>query len=186
MDYVAYQQLFENILSGKNLAAPYDDVHYFDYTKLNHSRMRRWDKTLKLDAELIDELQKIQAPQTWIIITEPWCGDAAHNIPFMVAMAAQNAFITIDIQLRDSAPFLIENYLTRGTKSIPKLIGRDKNGRDLFTWGPRPVQAQQLYDQLRADVLNLSTLKVKLQEWYNQNKGVDLCQEITALLKAVR
>jgi microcystin degradation protein MlrC len=46
MNYLAYKTLFEEILSAETPAAPYDKPDYLNYTKLNQSRMKRWDKHL--------------------------------------------------------------------------------------------------------------------------------------------
>ena len=45
---------------------------------LNFSRTKRLDKTAKIDAEHAKVFQNISSKQTWLVITEPWCGDAAH------------------------------------------------------------------------------------------------------------
>jgi hypothetical protein len=181
MNYTAYKQLFDKILNDPNFAHPYDDANYVDYTRLHKSRTNRWDKHLSLDQNLVSRIKQITSPQLWIIITEPWCGDAAHIVPFLIRLAEQNDLISYDIQLRDSEPFLIESYLTRGTKSIPKLIVRDENGSDLFQWGPRPKGAQELRDKMKADNADFETTKIALQNWYNQDKGVSLYNELAAL-----
>lgn len=178
MDYTTYKQLFDKILDNPNPEHPYDDVMYLDYTKLNRSRTNRWDKQLVLEEELVSRIKQIASPQSWIIITEPWCGDAAHIVPFLIKLMEQNSRISYDIQLRDSEPFLIDGYLTNGTKSIPKLIVRDENGNDLFNWGPRPKGAQELMDKMKADNADFETTKIALQKWYNDDKGVSLCNEL--------
>ncbi len=185
MNYTAYKQLFDKILDNPNPAHPYDDAMYLDYTRLNRSRMNRWDKQLVLDENLVSRIKQITTPQHWIIITEPWCGDAAHIVPFLVRLVEQNNLITHDLQLRDSEPFLIESYLTKGTKGIPKFIVRDENGRDLFDWGPRPKGAQELQDTMKAGNADFETTKIALQNWYNKDKGVSLCNELTALFENI-
>jgi hypothetical protein len=139
--------------------------------------MKRWDKSMALDASLVIYIRAIDQPQTWIVITEPWCGDAAPMLPFIARLAEENPLITLDIQFRDHPPFLIEHYLTNGGKSIPKLIVRDAEGKDLFTWGPRPVSAQQLVQDLNAAGTDKSEVVLALQNWYNDNKGNEMQQE---------
>lgn len=185
MNYTEYQQLFDAVLQGKLTHAPYDNPHYVEYTKLNQSRMNRWNKQLGLNETLVEELKAISEPQHWIIIAEPWCGDAAHNVPFLVRMAEQTHLISYDIMLRDSPPFLIESYLTNGTKSIPKLIVRSE-GKDLFTWGPRPEAARELAAKLKAANTDADAVKLELQRWYNEDKGASLCREMTELLKSAK
>lgn len=178
MNYKSYKELFDEILYNPSPAAPYKDAMYLDYTKLNRSRMKRWDKQLLLDSDLISHLKKIKSPQHWIIISEPWCGDAAHIVPFLIKMTEQNENLTYDIQLRDTEPFLIESYLTNNAKSIPKLIVRDDKGKDLFVWGPRPNQAQEVMDKMKADNADFETSKIALQNWYNEDRGISLNSEL--------
>lgn len=86
MKYNEYKQLFAQILNSEAPAAPYDNPDYFNYTKLNESRMKRWTKTMALNDDLKTVLENNQTKQHWIIITEPWCGDASHIVPFLVKM----------------------------------------------------------------------------------------------------
>lgn len=181
MNYQEYKQLFEEVLSSENRLAPYDDEMYFSYTKLNRARIKRWDKHLGLDDKLVQKLKSINAPQHWIIITEPWCGDAAHIIPFLVEMSGQNELISYDLILRDTEPYIINSYLTNGTKSIPKLVVRDAFGVDLFIWGPRPQGAQDLVDRMKITNADFEEVKLALQHWYNEDQGRSLCKELSDL-----
>src|SRR5690554_5902923 len=135
MNFQAYLSLFEQILKSDNPSEPYNDADYLDYAKLNLSRTKRWLKTGKLNKEAIHAVKSISTAQTWIIITEPWCGDAAHSVPFIEMLASENPLIKTVYELRDSEPFRINDYLTNGSKSIPKLVMQNENGDDLATWG---------------------------------------------------
>jgi len=187
MNFQAYRSLFESIVAkdSSEHQAPYNNPDYMDYTRLNWSRMNRWIKTGKLSDELLSIIQKIDTPQQWLVITEPWCGDAAHNIPFIQMAADANPLIAVTYELRDAAPFRIEQYLTNGTKSIPKLIIRDAAGNDLGIWGPRPAASQVLYSRLKAEQAPLDTVKIELQNWYNHNKGKDVQEELVQVLTAM-
>jgi hypothetical protein len=68
-------------------------------------------------------------------------------------------------------------YLTNGGKSIPKLVVRDVDGLDLFTWGPRPAPARQLVERLNDEGVDKSTVIVELQNWYNADKGGEMQEE---------
>src|SRR5690554_2323835 len=150
MTFQEYLAFFERIIQtpATAQAAPYDVADYIDYTKLNWSRMNRWMKTGKISDELRDAMRQVATRQHWTVITEPWCGDAAHNVPFIELASQENPLVTVSYELRDSEPFRIEQYLTNGTKSIPKLVIQDDAGNDLATWGPRPAGCQQLQSQL--------------------------------------
>lgn len=182
MNYQDYLKLFDEILSAESPQAPYDKPAYINYVKLNQSRMARWSKTMDLQSDLVDALNDLEDPQHWIIITEPWCGDAAHSVPFLVAIAEKSPKITYEIQLRDSEPHLINDYLTNGGKSIPKLVARDLNGNDLFTWGPRPVASQEIFNKMKSEGAIYDEITLKLQAWYNTDKGQAIQQELLDLV----
>lgn len=177
-----YLNKFESILSLKNPPAPYDNPNYFNYLKLNEYRQNRWLKTGVIKDEIKDKIIAIDRKQEWIIITEPWCGDAAHSIPFLKMLADLNPLIELNFVWRDEPPYLIESYLTNGGKSVPKLIVRDDNGKDLFSWGPRPEACQKLYYLLKEENADFERMKIELQQWYNKDKGETLQKEIFALI----
>lgn len=183
MKYTEYLSLFDAILNGTNNASPYDDPHYVEYTKLNYSRMHRWEKKGELTQDTQSIVQSITKPQTWLLITEPWCGDASHIVPFIKKMADLNPLIDLHIQLRDAENSEIINYLTNGGKSIPKLIVRNEEGKDLFNWGPRPASCQELYLKMKADGLDFEAQKIALQNWYNHDHGDAIQREIVDLIK---
>jgi len=183
MNFEFYLSHFESILNNPAPAAPYDQPDYFNYAKLNWARMNRWLKTGILSEEIKEIVAAITTPQTWIIITEPWCGDASHVVPFLHMVANLNPLIHVTYELRDSEPFRINKYLTNGGKSIPKLIIQNNLGEDLATWGPRPAGCQVLYDQLKAENADFETMKIELQKWYNHNEGKDILEELVAILK---
>lgn len=168
----------------KNTIYPYDSDEYTNYVKLNKARMKRWSKVGKIAPDLAETLQNIQDIQNWILITEPWCGDAAHSHEFIKKLAEISPKISLVVQNRDAPNSEIDKYLTNGGKSIPKLIVRDANGEDLFIWGPRPKEAQELYMTQRADTsLSDEDKKRALQSWYNKDKGTTIQQELNELLK---
>lgn len=187
MDFTTYLAYHKSIIDQpiETVPAPYNNPDYYNYTKLNWSRTNRWLKHGVLNSEIIEALNQIQAPQHWIIITEPWCGDAAHSVPFLNMMAAINPLITVTYELRDAEPFRINSYLTRNGKSIPKLIIRDAQQNDLATWGPRPEVCQKIYDELTAQQADFETVKIALQNWYNSNNGEAIQQEMLVVLKSV-
>ncbi|TXH22581.1 MAG: thioredoxin family protein [Chitinophagaceae bacterium] len=182
MTWEAYLQEFENILNNNQPPAPYDDAAYLEYTKLNHARLRRWTKSNFILDETAEILSAINNKQSWVVITEPWCGDAAHIVPILHQMAALNNQIDFSIQLRDTDSE-IEKYLTNGTKSIPVLIVRDHSGNDIFRWGPRPKNAQDVFDELKNNQADFDTIKEALQKFYNQDKAISIQQEVIQLLE---
>lgn len=181
MNLQEYRNLFTEILMGNVTEAPYDNAGYINYVKLNNSRMKRWTKQGTIEPELAKAISSIDQPQKWVLITEPWCGDAANSIPYIEKMAALNSNITLEVQLRDSDSE-IDNYLTNGGKSIPKLITRDAEGNDLFTWGPRPAEAQALVQEQKKSDAPADEKYGEILHWYKEDKGKSIQTELLGLL----
>ena len=143
MTYEEYLDLLdEKILLNSSTGAEQNDM-LSEFTKLNRVRMKRLDKTQQILPELHAAVARISAKQKWIVLTESWCGDAAQNIPVLQKLAQINANIDLRLVLRDDNDELMQKYLTNGGKSIPKLIAVSEDLKtELFTWGPRPANAQ--------------------------------------------
>lgn len=184
MTFDAYLDYFQQILNAKTDELPefYQNPEIIEYTKLNQVRVNRWVKTGQLLPEAIEKIKSISQAQQWIVITEPWCGDASHIVPFIELLARENDLIKVDYELRDSEPHRINQYLTGGAKSIPVLVIQDANGNDIGVFGPRPSACQEFFMAEKAKNASMDHLKVQLQKWYNEDKGVQIQKEIIAKL----
>lgn len=185
MNSKTYLEQFDEILNSENKAHPYHQDSYLEYLKLNNSRVKRWMKSGEISETTSQTIKNINSKQNWVLITEHWCGDAAHSVPFIIKMAELNDNINLEIQLRDSNSE-IEQYLTNGGKSIPILIIRDENNKDIAIWGPRPKACQNLFLELKHSNKSEIEQKSELQNWYNHNKGVDIQNEIVGLVNGLR
>lgn len=184
MKWNEYSALFEQILSGEYNEVPYNSPEYMNYVKMNQSRSNRWMKGDVLNEALVEKIKLIDTPQQWIVITEPWCGDAAHSVPVLARLSEENPLIDFKIELRDNGKNMIDNYLTNGGKSIPKLVVRNSKGEDLFTWGPRPKAAQQIMLDFQKTNLPIIEKHKRIQKWYAKDKAVSLQEELMELLIA--
>ena len=54
--------------------------------------------------------------------------------------------------------------------------------QDLAIWGPRPAECQELYTKMHASEASFEEVKIQLQNWYNEHQGVEIQEEIAALL----
>ena len=155
-----------------------------NYTKLNAQRSKRVTKTLKLDEGLKQLILQINTPQTWLLITETWCGDAANSIPVILTLARLNPLIDIKVVFRDENPELMDQFLTNGGRSIPKLIALDQNLNVLFDWGPRPSEAQELFYNWRnaENKTPYEQFHIDIQKWYNSDLGYSIQSELKKLI----
>ena len=187
--YPEYEALIDRLLAENKTTGTNQDAKLVAYTQLNQHRMVRIAKTLKLLPEVNQVLQQFPRPLVWVILTEAWCGDAAQSIPVLAGMAAASAGkITLKILLRDENLVLMDQYLTDGTRSIPKLICLETaSGRELGTWGPRPVQAQELVRAYKANpTVSKEEFINRLQLWYAKDRTYSVQQELLQRLHAWR
>ncbi|MCO6501433.1 MAG: thioredoxin family protein [Vicingus serpentipes] len=179
-----YYQLVEELANNNGTTGNEQTEEMINYTKLNYSRMKRIMKTTPISEDVIKTVDCLNDPLTWIVLAESWCGDAAQNIPVFAKIAEGNPNINLRIVLRDENPQLMNQYLTNGSKSIPKLICVDENLKELGTWGPRPQFLQNwLYKEKANPTMEMSALKEQFQVWYTKDKGQTLQREMVLLMK---
>ena len=184
--YADYMLLMEKVVLENRTTGPKQSEDLAFYTKLNLARMQRLNKKVVLNEDLKAKVIQIEIPQTWYILTEAWCGDAAQNIPVLAAAALPNPLITVKLLLRDENPELMDAYMTNGGRSIPKLIAVDVDFNELFTWGPRPAGANELMLAYKANpVQTLKEFVEDIQRWYIADKTKSMQKELTEILEGV-
>lgn len=179
LDYTAYNQLIAKRYEQGRTTNDDNRPNMLEYTKLNIHRTSRWDKKAKIEEQLIEKLQNLPIRMTWLVITEGWCGDSSQIIPFLNKMAECSPKIDLKMILRDQHPEVMDEFLTNGSRSVPKLIALHSETLDILgSWGPRPEEAQQTYLAERADpeIAN-KTATENLHIWYARNKGKAVQQE---------
>jgi Thioredoxin len=139
---------------------------YNEYKKLNLQRTKRIEKQYNVSDELKEILKAVDKDQLWLVITENWCGDSAQNLPIIAKIADENLRINLRIIGRDSHLDIMDNFLTNGARSIPKLVVFDKEGNELFQWGPRPKKLQNLFYKLKDEGIEKNKIYAKLHLWY--------------------
>jgi hypothetical protein len=183
LSYEGYKTLVSNLLADGKATGTEQSEALTDYSLLNDRRMKRLDKTLKLSEVALQEFQKITIPQTWLVLTEGWCGDAAQNLPVLNKIAATSDKIDLKIILRDDNLPLMDLFLTNGGRSIPKLIALDKDNNVLNSWGPRPdTAAKMVADYKEKKGVLDSQFKEELQVWYNKDKGQSVQEDLIRLI----
>jgi hypothetical protein len=185
--YEAYTTLIADVLSQGRTTGPDQSEAMVHYTQLNQQRMHRQEKSMVLLPSAETLILSIGQPQTWLVLTEAWCGDASQSIPVMHALAVLNPLIELKFLLRDENLPLMDRYLTNGvSRSIPKLIGIDTTtSEEIFTWGPRPAPLQAIFMEMKAAGLEHRLMVEEFQRWYNKDKTVTLQQELSTIASSV-
>ena len=184
MTYQAYRELVKQLTEQKTTTGNEKTEDLVNYTKLNDQRMKRWDKTLKITKASQKKILAFSQNVTWLAITESWCGDAAHVLPVLNKIAELNNHINLRIVLRDENTELMTQFLTFGSRSIPKLIMIDEETKTVInTFGPRPSEATHFVNRYKTLYGTLTPgFKEDLQHWYNNDKGQNIIENLTEML----
>lgn len=184
MTYEAYRQLINELLEKDLSTGHTQSEDLLHYSQLNDRRMSRWDKTLRIPEEIENKVKKFSGKQLWLVISEGWCGDSAHTLPVMAKIAAVNKNIDFKVVLRDDNEALMDQFLTNGARSVPKLMALNAETLELIAeWGPRPTEATKMVEAYKAEHGQLTPeFKEELQLWYNKDKGINTMRDLVALL----
>ena len=184
ISYQEYRDLVKKLVEEKSTTGISKTEALVEYTRLNDRRMKRWDKTLKIPARIENEISSIDTKVTWLVLTESWCGDAAHILPVINKVAEMNDNISFKIVMRDENEALMNQFLTNESKSIPKLIMLDDDYNEVISsYGPRPSVVTQMVSDFKENHDQLTTeFKQDLQVWYNKDKGQSTLEDLSEML----
>lgn len=180
---LVHQYSLTNGTSGKE-----QSESHIQFTKLNDRRMKRWDKTLKINKTDADAFKRFEQKLIWLVLAESWCGDGAHMLPVLNKITQINPNIELRIVLRDENLELMDNFLTSGNRAIPKVIIIDKESENVIgTYGPHPSEVAGYVSRFKAvnGVLTAS-FKEDLQYWYNDDKGNTIVKDLIQILSRLQ
>lgn len=182
MTFMEYYRFTEQLANRKITNHTYSPEQ-MEYIRLNFFRMKRVLRNLCIPPRYSDQMKNINRDWYWLVIAEPWCVDAANNLPVIAMLAAQNMKIDLRILLRDQHPGVIDQHLTNGARSIPKLICYDQHMVETGKWGPRPKELLDHINELKeTSSLSKEELKRQTQIWYNLDIGTSFLKEFTGQL----
>jgi len=185
MSYDTYMRLLIDLMAEEKTTGNDQSEAMVGYGKMNVQRMKRLNKTIQLQPELLEVLTSFNRKVTFLVLTEGWCGDAAQNIPVLHKIAEQAENIELKLLLRDQNLPVMDAFLTNGGRSIPKLIAVDTNSLAVIgTWGPRPEAAQFMVSEFKKiKDGDYSEFVKEVQLWYARDKTIAMQKELIALLK---
>lgn len=185
LDYTQYRQMIDTLLAANLTTGQDQSEALVEYSRMNVQRMNRIDKHISLSPELEALVDSINRPMIWLVLTEAWCGDAAQNLPIFAKIAALQPLIQLRFILRDENPELMDQFLTRSSRSIPKVIALDPESlKVLGHWGPRPAVADALVQSLKASGMAHDDYVLEVHKWYGTDKTRALQNELLVQLPA--
>ncbi|MCL6523831.1 MAG: thioredoxin family protein [Thermoflavifilum sp.] len=182
--YTAYLQYVHQLVIAGETSGSVQHPQLVHFTRLNERRMQRLEKTVQLLPELIQLTHQLEVSWYWVILTEAWCGDAAQHIPVIEKIAREIHEVHTVYLLHDQHLDLMDRYLTRNGRAIPKLICFSQTTREeIFQWGPRPTPAQDLFWRLHDQGIPHDQIVEKVQYWYLHDHARTIQQEFMHLLQ---
>lgn len=185
ISYEEYNNQVQHFSLEGKASGTKQSIERIEFTKLNASRMRRIGKKTTLTDESL-AIFKNTPKQTWLVITESWCGDAAQTLPVLNNIASSSENIDLKIVYRDENSDLMSSFLTNGAQAIPKLIIVDEEYNLINIWGPRSKNATKLVADYKQEYGAIDAeFKKQLQIWYNKDKGMSIIKDLVKLIKGV-
>ncbi|MEQ8926173.1 MAG: thioredoxin family protein [Fulvivirga sp.] len=182
LTYSEYRELIQRLLRINKTTGDNHSEKMLDYTRLNEQRMNKWEKIAQITDELKTTVANIKDKQYWLVLTEGWCGDAAQNIPVINKISTLSPFVELRLLLRDENLDIMDEYLTDGGRSIPKLIILNEEFLELTQWGPRPEAGQEKVKRMKAGELTHEEFATELHTWYAKDRSISLQSELNKLL----
>lgn len=190
MSYESYRKLINELLAEDKVTGDFmkNNKWILDYTKMNNQRMDRGEAIFKVKPSIENILKGVEEKWLWLVITEGWCGDAAQIIPAFVAMADLNPKFSIKFILRDKHPEVIDQYLTNGGRSIPKVILLNADSlEEIGNWGPRPAVPQKMtMDFKKSGSKDFDSYAKVLHKWYEDDRFETIQKEFLECLQSWR
>jgi hypothetical protein len=186
LTFEEYLQLTKDIVEEKIARTGlYLADNTFRYTRSNLERMSKVLENIVLNQKLYNLLNELKEEWIWLVISEPWCGDASWGTPALYMIASATEKIDFKILLRDTNPEIIKAYQTAGSDSIPKLICLRKNDlKELGTWGPRPqILHEQVLEKMKSASFDYKESVRSIHAWYAEDMTKSIQEEIIDAIK---
>lgn len=183
-EYLDYSsQLFKKDHRTTSESETYNSEEILDYTRLNFARIKRVGKKLQLSEEIKETITKLPVKLRWIMLVESWCGDVAQVGPVIAEIAASSDLIEFSLVLRDKNIDLMDQFLTNGGRSIPKLICLNPDTYQVIgSWGPRPQILQELMNGWASEEITLMQKAERLHKWYANDHTINTQAELNTTL----
>lgn len=179
----AYLQLMKDMVASP--IGVYADEKMHRYTQSNLERTELVLDKIVLNQKLYNALSELKEEWVWLVLSEPWCGDASWSLTALHILTTATENIELRILLRDTNLPVMEAYQTNGGNAIPKLVCLRKSDlAELGTWGPRPQVVQALVNEMKADPsIDFKENVRRLHAWYTDDMTNSIQGEILDLIR---
>lgn len=154
---------------------------FLDYSTKNVDRMRELYEKVQIPNDLSEQVSGFEKEARVLVIGADWCGDVVANLPAMARLAELNPKIELRVIDRDRHEDLINEFLTGGSKSIPKAIVAPSSMAHCKSWGPRPAECQAIMNENKGKMPK-EEIYPKIRDWYANDKSQSVLKDLWALI----
>lgn len=196
-------------LNNEIFSAGFEPTEYINQIRNYRSFVRELNEQVEVEQAWVDgfaaERARLPNVKGATFMSEDWCGDAACNLP-VLAKICERAELELRVIRGSEQPELNTYYEDDGTDHIPVFSIWDTDFNEIIRWveAPKGIQEKkdewkgrhpefmELYEKRETDKeaakqfakLYMAFL-VEMAAWYRDGGWKEVCDEITALLRAV-
>ena len=184
--FLAVQSVASSGLERTTLVQHYESGKSFaDFLASVEKREDQWNDHYQtgLVPEALAQRARRAGSFRMLVVTEDWCGDSAHTIPYLAKLADEVEGLSMRLIDREQGKQLMRFRLTPDYRAAtPTVVMLDESGRDVGCWVERPSELQGWFQKNKTK-LDHDALHGKTYEWYEKDAGLSTLREIVELLE---
>ncbi len=137
-----------------------------------------------VDPQAVAQLTRVGKGLRLLIVSEDWCVDSAHTVPYVAKLAAA-AGVELKIVDRDIGKALMARHPTRDGRPATPTIVLIRDGRDVGAWVERPAPLQDLFFSMATNADSARRFADRAS-WYDADGGRTTIAEVLALAEQTK
>lgn len=134
-------------------------------------------RTARVPDDFVQRADQLPSNRRLLVLLEDWCGDAVSTVPMIARLAELSHRLELRVLARDANLDLMDQHLTRGSRSIPLVLVTDDDLTVLGSWGPRPAELQEWFYREGHAIQKAERYK-HMRTWYARDRGHSTMNEV--------
>lgn len=173
-----YRKRWREGLSRSRVGMSPEERKYFFYSKYNWERQQGVSERFEPSGAFREAVRALPVGARLLYLTEDWCIDSAYSFPVVASIPGLRGDIGLEIYIRDENLELMDQYLTNGGRSVPKLVVQTSDGDDLCTWGPKAEKLVALRMKLQQEGAGGPAIVNATSDWYQKAGWLEIEREL--------
>lgn len=131
--------------------------------------------------DAVNRLRRVRDGLRVLMVTEDWCVDSVHTVPYIANLAAA-AGVDVRIIGRAAGETMTSAHRTRDGRPVTPTVVLFRNNRDVGAWIERPAPLQRLFFAMATDPESARRFAQRAT-WYEEDRGRTTIAEFVALVE---